>query len=428
MTPLTFYHISHQKQTPHTVKKDGKSWDVCITQLIIEMLANRTQPTCVTPNILSTVEILFPNSTIIHELPSLRFVRSCRSIVVHVTKTLAAYLIAKAKKFDEIFSDGTSRHQTAIQNLIVRFLTESGFKTITLSTSIIAEEETSESLAASIMQTFKESGSLLEKWRDTTLAKFPDKLDLIAIIPKASGLTVTKLANQGMIMMDTCNSTPFLQNMIQHIKDHGSKDGLSPDDVRIYEGDCWHHLRNIWFGRVTTQFSKTLANLLQDDLAKVPAILCISTEINDLLQCVEKEFGFNANYAKGHGSMFEKWMHTYHPTSYLFHISLACGGARQDLGVEGAPALLMNVPYYTQFLNWGLSIGINSDCILQRKFFTMFWSMEKIALLCLLSILHISICLTTRWLAGNAKDLAEYDFGYYDMGKVLDKMEDFFKR
>jgi hypothetical protein len=248
------------------------------------MLANRTPPTCVTPNILSTVEMLFPNSTIIHELPSLRFVRSCRSILVHVTKTLAAYLIAKAEKFDEIFSDGTSRRQTAIQNLIVRFLTESGFKTITLSTSIIAEEETSESLAASIMQTFKESGSLLEKWRDTTLAMFPDKPDLIAIIPKASDLTVTKLANQGMIMTDTCNSArSFRKKLIQHIKDHVSKDGLSPDDVRIYEGDCWHHLRNIWFGRVTTQLSKTLATLLQDDLAKVPAILRISTEINDLL-------------------------------------------------------------------------------------------------------------------------------------------------
>jgi hypothetical protein len=142
---------------------------------------------------------------------------------------------------------------------------------------------------------------------------------------------------------------------------------------------------------------------------------------------VEKEFGLNANYAKGHGSMFEKWMHTYHPTAYLFPIARACGGAQQDLGMEGAPAVLMNVPYYIQFLNWRLSIGINSDCILQRKLFTMFRSMEMIALLRLLSILHISICLPTRWLAGNAKDLAEYDFGYYDMGKVLDKMEDCFQ-
>ena len=38
--------------------------------------------------------------------------------------------------------------------------------------------------------------------------------------------------------------------------------------------------------------------------------------------------------------------------------------------------ILMNVPYYVQFQ---MSIGINSDCILEQKLFTIFWSMEMIA-------------------------------------------------
>jgi hypothetical protein len=41
--------------------------------------------------------------------------------------------------------------------VIIRFLSDGGFKTITLSTFIIAEDETAESLSKSNMQAFKES-------------------------------------------------------------------------------------------------------------------------------------------------------------------------------------------------------------------------------------------------------------------------------
>ena len=44
-------------------------------------------------------------------------------------------------------------------------------------------------------------------------------------------------------------------------------------------------------------------------------------------------------------------------------------------------------------------------------------------LLHVLSILHIAVCLPTRWLAGNTRDLAEHDFGYFDMGTMLDLLD-----
>ncbi len=112
---------------------------------------------------------MLPNVNIIQEVPSIRFVRSCRSVLLHVTKTLASYHIDKANSYKKFFSDGTSRRQTSIQNVIIRFLSDGGFKTITLSTSIIAEDETAESLSKSIMQTFKESGELLDAWQDVTV-------------------------------------------------------------------------------------------------------------------------------------------------------------------------------------------------------------------------------------------------------------------
>ncbi len=168
------------------------------------MLAHRTPPSCVAPNILSAAEILLPNVNIIQELPSIWFVRSCRSVLLHVTKTLASYQIGKANSYEQLFSDGTSRRQTSIQNVIIRLLLDGGFKTITLSISIIADDETSESLSKSIMQTFKESGALLDAWRDVTVQMYPARVDLLDMIPKGSDLTLSKLAKQGMITTDTC--------------------------------------------------------------------------------------------------------------------------------------------------------------------------------------------------------------------------------
>ncbi len=104
------------------------------------------------------------------------------------------------------------------------------------------------------------------------------------------------------------------------------KEGWSPVEIKFFEGDCWQHLQNIWFGAVIKQLSKMLTDLLEDDLNKIPSIFCMSTEIDDLLHCIEKEFGLTANYAKGHGSIFENWMQTYHPVAYLFPIIQACGG------------------------------------------------------------------------------------------------------
>ena len=155
---------------------------------------------------------------IIQELPSIRFVRRCRSVLLHVTKTLASFQIGKANSYEQLFSDGTSRRQTSIQNVIIRFLLDGGFKTITLSTSIIAEDETSESLSKSIMQTFKESGALLDAWRDVTVQMYPAWVDLLDMIPKGSNLTLSKLAKQGMITTDTCaTARKFRQLLITEI-------------------------------------------------------------------------------------------------------------------------------------------------------------------------------------------------------------------
>ncbi len=49
------------------------------------------------------------------------------------------------------------------------------------------------------MQTFQESGELLDAWPDVTVEMYPAQIDLVDMIPKGSNLMLSKLANQGML-------------------------------------------------------------------------------------------------------------------------------------------------------------------------------------------------------------------------------------
>ena len=138
--------------------------------------------------------------------------------------------------------------------------------------------------------------------------------------------------------------------------------------------------------------------------------------------------GATANYPKGHGDELIWWMIDYHPGAVLFPTTRACGGARQDLCVEGAPCVLMNLQYYLEFLSWRLgAIAGKSDAILATKLYIMLRSSEVVAQFRALSILYVSVCLPVRWLAGKCHELAKYDFGYYDMSSILTCLEDAFE-
>jgi archaellum component FlaC len=167
-------HSTHttlfQTLKPWTLEKTGnpKTWDERATQLVVELLSHRTPPASVSANILSVVELLMPNATIVKELPGIRFVRYCRTILAHVSQTLAAYEIALADAIEQSHTDGTNRRQTAFQNFVVRILREGGSRRITLSSCILAEDESAVSIAAAILKEFKHSGALLTEWRECT--------------------------------------------------------------------------------------------------------------------------------------------------------------------------------------------------------------------------------------------------------------------
>ena len=113
--------------------------------------------------------------------------------------------------------------------------------------------------------------------------------------------------------------------------------------------------------------------------------------------------------------MYYYYMRTYNPNTHHYQITPALGGTRQDVGSEGSMAVFMNLPYFLRFLDWWLSSG-SGDSILMKNLFKILQSVEMIALFRVLAILHVAICIPTRWLVAKTQELVEFQFGVRDMG------------
>jgi hypothetical protein len=70
-------------------------------------------------------------------------------------------------------------------------------------------------------------------------------------------------------------------------------------------------------------------------------------------------------------------------------------------------AAFMNIPFFVEFLDWQSSCGTGNG-ILMKNLFIILQSVKMIALFRVLSILHIAICIPTRWLAGKTPEIAEF--------------------
>jgi hypothetical protein len=107
-----------------------------------------------TPN----VSVIFPFYDIICKLPSLRHIRGCLTILLHVSKTLAAYRLSKATVWKQLHTDETGCRQTQLVTTVINIIDEndSVYKSICLMSSIIAEDGTADEQSCAIIASFRE--------------------------------------------------------------------------------------------------------------------------------------------------------------------------------------------------------------------------------------------------------------------------------
>ena len=144
-----------------------------------------------------------PSADIALQLPTTLYIRTLRSVLVVVTKTLAAYIVAKLPKFDQAFTDGTSRRHTEINNFIIGYITDAGLQTVTLNNMILAPDKTSLSTCQALLRAMESAQQLLQGWIDKTREMYPDD-NIVNLIPKPEDATFQKLRN-GLLTTDTCS-------------------------------------------------------------------------------------------------------------------------------------------------------------------------------------------------------------------------------
>jgi hypothetical protein len=220
-------------------KRGGRmEWTVEVDKLVMELLVNRVPPTSIQACILVMARSLSPGRDIVRELPCLKSIRNMRSTVLRVTKSLAAYLLGSADSWKQLHTDETSRRQISLVNVIIGLLgTDGKLKSICLSGSIIAEDSTAENQSRAIISSFTESAQLLADWIKTTEEMYPDRDDLVNLIPKPSSMCVAKLLN-GMISTDTCNTARLTRStVIEHVYGICRSKGMLDSDLKIMEGE-----------------------------------------------------------------------------------------------------------------------------------------------------------------------------------------------
>ena len=215
-----------------------------------------------------------------------------------------------------------------------------------ISSYIFPEDERSETVCKSIIDTLHEKGQLLDQWIAIHESMFGTDHD----IPSAHAIHLSKL-NHGVINTDTCNAARLLNSMICDAVDTAVREkieleGGNSDDacVLVLQQDCHHHLRNVWIRAVVKHLSTDINKIMASDLSEIDYRYHVTTMFDAILRAVDKEFSLPDNYPKGHGMMLLHWLKLNHPGALLLPI-VRTAGSCQDLACEGGAAFYWNRRY-----------------------------------------------------------------------------------
>ena len=85
-------------------------------------------------------------------------------------------------------------------------------------------------------------------------------------IPLAEALTLTKLANHGVITTNTCNGArKTAQLLIEAVRNKCEEEGMNLATIKLYLLDYHNHLRNVWTGKMNKDSSTFLTEVLKED-------------------------------------------------------------------------------------------------------------------------------------------------------------------
>ncbi len=219
----------------HTTSGGSCKWLPHVDKLILEMLANRTPPTCIQANIFAMLRVLHLEIDIVRELPSVKHIKSLRMILSTVMKTLAAYQLGHAQTWKQLHTDETFRRQISIVNVVISIInTDNKLHTICMSGSIIPKDGTADEQSRAIISASHDSGHHLQEWQDMTSIMYPGEDKLLAAIPNSDVMSPTKLIG-GFLSHNNCaTANKMVNNLMEKILQLAKEAGMSGPELILY--------------------------------------------------------------------------------------------------------------------------------------------------------------------------------------------------
>ena len=176
---------------------------------------------------------------------------------------------------------------------------------------------------------------ILECVRKVLKRDFPDDEEALAFLPERDLITMKKFEGS-MSLTDTCPITQSFHNLYK-------------DELGVYEGYCFNHIRDVWVGGVHKGISAWAKEKLKDDIKNIPFVWRVSHDVKDIIHSLHKEFSLTANYPKGHGQLFREFYLEKHAGEYLFQTKRTAG-LRQDIVAMRSLVMYYNRNVYLEFL------------------------------------------------------------------------------
>ena len=407
----------------------GRMWPPFLRCMVFEMLVNGTKPSAVCENIVSVAAYLVPWLKVV--TPTQRTVRRWRYELRVLAKALSAYRVAKAVNVAMLGTDGTEYYQTSLLTSNVQ-IDEDGdgeLVAVVVEAAYVTPGKTAEVEVEEVQRSaFTRGRDAVKGWRDLHGTMFEDD-DLEVLFPDPNHFSLSRLGGGGVIMGDTCNQANRVKELLaRSIEDEfeakdpewESLDGNAREErCRVYQMDCWNHLRNVWFGNASKVMVAVVRDELRDHLSNFDGHSRVSPDISQLLRGVFKEFHQGGEYAKGKGRDYHAWLEDNYPDIFYINEARAQGG-RQDLDYEAAVAIYINRPYYLKFLNHIMRDPGHSN-ILEDYLYVVLMSKEMNALVRAHAAMYITFVEDLRTFAGKGH---EWDgFSPFTMALLADRLE-----
>ena len=403
---------------------------------MLEQLGNGTSEAAAGQNLVSIVAAtapwLNPIETTRREMRQLGFE------LTTIVETLAAWEVASAYEVKLIgFDETTDLHEPVItSNLQVRMEKDGPTKIVVLKAAYLATNGgTSEAIVDEIeSKCFERLRGLLRGFK----AHF-EKLNPGKTFdgPDPERCSLYRLAGGGAVISDTCNAARKAKRLLAELIQKQAERTLRArmgdaawealgeearaEKLRVHQLDCWQHLRNIILGAMSAAQTRHVKAELENFLDKFSSAERMSTDFQDVLRAIYKEFHDGGRYYKGQGAEFMNWLREHHSEAFFIHIERADGG-RQDLDYDAAVPIYVNRPYLVEFLHSRVHQSNHAN-LLEDFLYQVLTCKSYIAMARANAIIDLRISRPWRWLSGKTHELGHRGWSPIDMNGVADLID-----